>query len=95
MSDDRPVVLEAVRSKPDEAVIDALRSWLADARSGELSGAVLLGVYSDGTRRQIAGEISRKDMSHLALICIGDAIRQELDDEETVRNTDPDDDGES
>ncbi len=55
---DKPTQLHVTKLEPNAGVVDTLRYWLAEAKSGQLRGIILMGVTTSGGRlRSSKGEM--------------------------------------
>lgn len=73
---DKPTVLHAAELEPNTEVVETMRYWLAEAKSGNLRGVILLGVTTKGNHiRSSKGEMGDANAVYLATLTIDDAIR--------------------
>lgn len=73
---DEPTPLRPVELEPNPEVVDTLRYWLGEAKSGRLRGVILLGTTTSGSHiRSSKGEMGDANAVYLATLTIDDAVR--------------------
>lgn len=72
---DKPTPLRVAKLEPNKAVVDALKYWLSQAKTGRIRGLILLGVTGKGTHiRSSQGEMGDASAVYLAQLVISDGI---------------------
>ena len=70
-----PTPLRVAKLEPNEDVVNTLKYWLSEARTGRIRGIILLGVTGKGTHiRSSQGEMGDASAVYLAQLVIHDGI---------------------
>lgn len=92
---EKPIQFKLTTLEPVDSVVQILRHWLAEAKTGKLRGVILLGVEGRGDHiRASKGEIGDATAILLAQLVIADGIDAARAREGQIEFPDLDDDDE-